>query len=276
MTASRAWDAPWRGSSRTMGEVLAERQGAVLHLTLSHPARRNALSLAMWQSLGAALQAASADASLRCVTIRGAAGHFAAGADIEEFPQVRASLQAVRRYHEDIIAPALDAIATCTHPTVALIEGVCVGGGLEIAAHCDVRLSCASARLGVPINRLGFPMAPDELSGLLALAGRALTLELLLEGRLLDAAEAYAKGLVARVVPEDTFAAEAALLVARIEGGAPLAARLNKALVRRLSAQVDPLGPAERAWAFSYADSRDHAEGVRAFLEHREPRFDGS
>ncbi|KAG0756719.1 hypothetical protein G6F22_020201 [Rhizopus arrhizus] len=98
----------------------------------------------------------------------------------------------VQRYHRDILAPALRAVAQCPHPVIAQIEGVCVGGGLEIASQCDLRIAGASARFGVPINRLGFPMAPDEMRGLLALAGRAATLAILLEGRVLPRPRAAA------------------------------------------------------------------------------------
>ena len=112
----------------------------------------------------------AADNALRCVIVRGEGGNFAAGADIREFPAERADMAGVQRYHREVLAPALAAVAACPHPVVAQIEGVCVGGGLEIASQCDLRIAGASARFGVPINRLGFPMAPDEMRGLIALA----------------------------------------------------------------------------------------------------------
>ncbi|MBN9115411.1 MAG: enoyl-CoA hydratase/isomerase family protein, partial [Pandoraea sp.] len=105
-------------------------------LTLSNPGKLNAISVAMWRALRAHLQALDEDARVRAIVIRGAKGHFAAGADIEEFPLERGSYDALRRYHGEVIGPTLDALAHCRHPSVALIEGVCVGGGLEIAAHC--------------------------------------------------------------------------------------------------------------------------------------------
>src|SRR5438445_1607465 len=155
------------------GTVAFAREGDVATVTLSHADKLNAISVAMWRALAQCFAALSADPSLRCVVVRGADGNFAAGADIAEFPGERGDAAALRRYHEAVIAPALAAIAGCLHPTLAMIEGVCVGGGLEIACHCDLRIAADDSRFGVPINRLGFPMAPGELTGLLALAGRA-------------------------------------------------------------------------------------------------------
>jgi len=257
------------------GSVTFDRDGAIAMVTLSHPGKLNAISAGMWAELAEGFARLSADDSLRCVVVRGAYGNFAAGADIAEFPLVRGDQAAVEHYHLRTIAPALAAIAGCTHPTVAMIEGVCVGGGLEIACHCDLRIAADNARFGVPINKLGFPMAPGELQGLLALAGRAVALEILLEGRVFDAAEAREKGLLTRVVPAATLEDETDAMVARIAAGAPLAARINKATIRRLSPQPEPLTAGELAAHFRYAGSRDHAEGVAAFIARRRPHFTG-
>lgn len=257
------------------GAVMFGRDGDIALVTLSNPGKLNAISVAMWRALADGFHRLAEDRSLRCVVVRGAEGNFAAGADIAEFPRVRADAHSVQAYHEHTLAPALDAIAQCPHPTLAAIEGVCVGGGLEIACHCDLRIAAADSRFGVPINRLGFPMAPGELQGLLALAGRAVTLEILLEGRVFGAAEARDKGLLTRVVPPGELAAEAMASARRIAAGAPLAARINKATIARLSPRPEPLTAAELAAHFAYAGSRDHAEGVEAFLARRPPRFQG-
>src|SRR5205085_2334861 len=124
------------------------------------------------------------------------------------------------------IAGTLQAILQCRHPTIAAIEGVCVGGGLELASVCDVRLAHPDSRFGIPINRLGFPLAPGEMIGLLQLVGRAVTLEILLEGRVFGAEEALHKRLVNRLC--DDVQAEAQKSAERIAAGAPLAARMNK------------------------------------------------
>lgn len=148
------------------------------------------------------------------------------------------------------------------------------GGGLEIASQCDLRIAGASARFGVPINRLGFPMAPDEMRGLLALAGRAATLAILLEGRVFGAEEALGLGLLTRIVPDDQVDEAARRSAGRIAQGAPLAARINKRLSARL-AQGGALTEDEYRDYFSYAESRDHKEGVRAFLAGVDPSFSG-
>jgi len=260
--------------SSSSGQVQLAREGALAWVTLSHPGRLNAITVAMWEQLRQVFESLSADDTVRCVIVRGAGGQFAAGADIREFPAVRGNLEQVRRYHQGVLAPALAAVAQCPHPVVAQIDGVCVGGGLEIACQCDVRIAGASARFGVPINRLGFPMAPDEMRGLLALAGRAATLAILLEGRVFDAAEAQALGLLTRIVPDAEVAAQARASAERIMRGAPLAARLNKRQSRRLLHDA-PLTEADYQDFFSYAGSRDHREGVDAFLAGRPPVFTG-
>ncbi|WP_066453037.1 enoyl-CoA hydratase/isomerase family protein [Castellaniella caeni] len=258
-----------------VGQVRLARAGAVATVLLDHPGRMNAITVSMWQALARVFQQLSADAAVRCVVVRGAGGHFAAGADIREFPHVRADAAGVAAYHRQVLAPALRAVAQCPHPVLAVIEGVCVGGGLEIASCCDLRLAQRGARFGAPINRLGFPMAPDELHGLLRLAGRAVALELLLEGRVFDADEALAKGLLTRVVEPEALEAECAEMVARLCAGAPQAARLNKWMIARLTADAAPLADAEWQHFFSYAASRDHQEGVQAFLAGRPPVFTG-
>ncbi len=261
-----------------MSEVLRDDRAldeGWVTLTLSNPARLNAISVAMWRSLREHVEALDADARVRAIVIRGAQGNFAAGADIEEFPAERGSYDALRRYHGEIIGPTLEALARCRHPSVALIEGVCVGGGLEIAAHCDLRIAGESARFGVPINRLGFPMAPGELRGVLALVGRAVALEILLEGRVFGATEAREKGLLTRVVADEAVEEAGRACARRLAAGAPLASQLNKWLIARLAPPVPPLSEAEWQQAFSYWDSQDHREGVAAFLEKRPPKFEG-
>lgn len=260
---------------RPGGRVLLDYEDSIAFVTLSHPGRLNAITVFMWRELTRIFTELSADEALRCVVLRGADGNFAAGADIREFPEQRADPAGVRHYHTGILAPALSAIASCVHPVLAQIEGVCVGGGLEIASQCDLRIAGAGARFGVPINRLGFPMAPDEMRGLLALAGRAATLEILLEGRVFAADEAMAKGLLTRVLPDTEVHADVMRCARRLAKGAPLAARINKQTVARLCASSDPLTEAELQNLFSYAQSRDHHEGVRAFLAGIEPVFTG-
>jgi len=252
--------------------------GTFATVTLSNPGKLNAINAAMWQNLRSTFEALSAQEELRCVIVRGADGNFAAGADIEEFPILRSTVAQGIHYHEEIIAPALHAIAACLHPTIAAIDGVCVGGGLEIACACDLRIAAPTARFGIPINRLGFPLAPRELSGLLRLIGKARTLEILLEGRVFEAAEALDKGLLTRLADDvHVAAAEAAQRVAR---GAPLAARANKQWIRRLAPEVatlnEQLSEQELQAAFAYLSSNDYREGVASFIAKRAPTFQGN
>jgi enoyl-CoA hydratase len=255
--------------------VTLSRDGAVATVTLNNPERLNALTKAMWTSLRDTMRELGADRDLRCIVLRGAGGKaFAAGADISEFAAERANRGQARAYGE-LIHEAMQAVGLCTHPTVALIEGACIGGGLEIAAMCDMRICGSSSRFGVPIGRLGLTMGYGELQGLLALAGRAVTLEILLEGRLLTADEAYAKGLVNRVVADDDVEREAYATAQRIAAGAPLVARWHKQYVERLTPRAD-LTAAEWDEGYACFDTADYREGVEAFLAKRKPRFQAS
>lgn len=151
--------------------ILLECADGIATITLHNPAKLNALNAAMWRGLSTALQQVSENAQVRCVILRGAGEDaFAAGGDIEEFLTVRATVDDALHYHEALVASALEAIRNCAVPTVAAIRGPCIGGGLEIAGCCDIRIAGESARFGAPINRLGFSMYPGEMAGLLALA----------------------------------------------------------------------------------------------------------
>lgn len=256
-----------------MSSIQVETSERIASVTLSNPGKLNALDVQAWFELRRVFDRLSADNELRCVILRGADGNFAAGADIEEFPVVRSTTEQGIRYHTEMIADTLHAISHCQHPTIAAIEGVCVGGGLELASVCDLRFAQPSSRFGIPINRLGFPLAPGEMTGLLQLVGKAGTLEILLEGRVFDAAEAMQKGLLHRIV--DDVPGEAWRSALRIAQGAPLAARMNKKLVRRLSPATEPLTEAEIRDAFSFLESADYREGVTSFLAKTKPAFTG-
>lgn len=253
------------------------RQGQIGTVTLSNPGKLNALSVSHWNGLrdimrSIALEAAQGS-TLRAIVLRGAEGNFAAGADISEFHTVRANSADGTQYHEETVKGALTAIAECPVPTVALIEGACVGGGLEIACSCDLRIAGESSRFGVPINRLGFPLAHSEMAGLLALVGKAVTLEILLEGRVFGAREAYEKGLLTRIVPDAEVEKDAYAAAERIAAGGPNAARANKRWVRRLSVAPAPLTADEVRDHFSFFDTDEYREGVRSFLAKTKPNF---
>lgn len=255
------------------GEILCTRDGASATVTLSNPGKLNAIDAAMWRQLEDCFVALDADTGLRCAIVRGADAAFAAGGDLAEFRDARADVDSALAYHEQV-GRALAAIAACRHPVVAAIVGPCVGGGLEIAAACDLRIAGENARFGAPINKLGFSMYPGELAGLLKLAGPAVVKEILLEGRLLTAREAYEKGLLTRVVADAAVMDEAAATAGRIAAGAPLVAGWHKQWIARLLDGTQ-LTENEKRASFAFLDSADYREGLAAFLEKRPPRFTG-
>ncbi len=256
--------------------ILLTREGDIATVAISNPGKLNALNVQMWLELAATMHALSDDDSLRCIVIRGAGDEaFAAGADIAEFATVRNSAEQARTYHRQHVYGALSAIDNCRHPTVAMIRGACAGGGLEIACLCDLRISGSSGRFGVPINRLGFPIAYEELAALLPLAGKAVMLEILLEGRMLDAGEALSKGLLTRVVDDSQLEAETCATAKRIAAGAPLVARWNKQRIRRLLALPAALEESEIDAGFDHMRTEDYRIGMDAFLAKTKPRFVG-
>ncbi|HLQ02631.1 MAG TPA: enoyl-CoA hydratase-related protein [Burkholderiales bacterium] len=255
-------------------EILLARDGAIATVTLNNPDKLNALGLASWKRLGEAMRELDADKSLRCIVIRGAGEKaFAAGADISEFETTRKNARVAKKYGE-VLERTMHALSACRHPTVAMIHGVCVGGGLEIASQCDLRICGASSRFGIPINKLGLVVGYGEMQGLIDLVGRAVALEILLEGRVFGAQEAKDKGLVNRVVPDDKVEEESTTAARRIADGAPLVARWHKKFARRL-AQARPLARAERDEAYACFDTEDFKIGVKAFLAKQKPEFKG-
>ncbi len=265
------------------GRVDLHVDGQLATVTLDSPGKLNAISVAMWQQLAQAfsqivefgLRSEPTRGAIRVVVVRGAGGNFAAGADIDEFERVRHDPSSGRKYHLETIGNALRAVDACPVPLIAAIEGVCVGGGLEIASVCDIRLAADNGRFGVPIGRLGFPLALPELVPLLRLVGPAVAAELLLESRILTSDEALARGLVTRVVPAASFETELQLCISHIVAGSPLAARQNKANIRRFQSRGLDYTQHELDESFAFLDSHDYHEGVRAFLAKRRPDFTG-
>ena len=254
--------------------VLVERAGPIATVVLNRPDKLNALTKPMWQRLGDVFHELDADESLRCIVLRGAGDKaFAPGNDIAEFGTERSNVEQARAYGA-VMARTIEAIARCRHPVVAQIHGICVGGGLEIAGLADLRICGTGSRFGAPITRLGLVMAYAEIGALIRLAGEAVALEILLEGRVFDAHEALAKGLVTRVVADDQVEAEARATAQRIADGAPLAARWHKRFARRLRNPA-PLSAAEIDEGFACYGSEDFRIGVQAFLAKTKPEFKG-
>lgn len=253
--------------------VLVERSGAIATVTLNRPERLNALNRAMWTGLTSAFHELDRDDQVRCIVVGGAGRAFAAGADITEFASERHTVEQAREYGA-VEHRAVMAVADCRHPTVARIHGPCVGGGLEIAVACDIRICGRSSRFGVPINRLGLTMQYPELEFFIRAIGRAAALELLLEGAVVDAERALALGLVNRVVPDDHVEREAYASAERIAEGAPLVNRWHKRFVRRLD-RGGPLTEEELDEAFDAFATEDYRIGYQAFLAKQQPKFKG-
>lgn len=254
--------------------ILVERTDPIATVVLNRPEKLNALTKPMWQRLGDTFSKLSADDGVRCVVVRGAgAKAFSPGNDIAEFETERANVEQARAYGQ-VMGRTLNALRDCPHPTVALIKGICVGGGLEIAALCDLRICGESSRFGVPINRLGLVMAYPEIQGLLALVRPQVTLELLLEARIFGAAEAKEKELVNRVVADDRVEEEAYATARRIAAGAPLVNRWHKMFIRRL-ADPTPLSDAELDEGYACFGTEDFQIGYKAFLAKTTPQFKG-
>ena len=255
-----------------MSSIELDIKDQIATLTLNNPGKLNAIDLGMWRQISENMARLSVDRGIRCIVIRGAGQDaFAAGGDLEEFVTARSTLEQAVHYHGEVAA-ALNAIADCPHPTIALIRGACIGGGLEIAGACDLRIAGENAKFGSPINKLGFSMYPGEMEGLLRLAGPAVLKEILLEGRILSASEALQKGLLTRVVPDERVEDEAYASARRIGQGAPLVAGWHKQWISRLL-DGRPLTDEEKAASFAFLETEDYKEGLAAFLEKRRPAF---
>lgn len=266
---------PEAAPTNSAGVVLVERAGSCATVVLNRPEKLNALNAEMWRRVGEAFGALDKDESVRCVVLRGA-GEKAVGpgADITEFATLRSNAEQGAVYG-GLMHTAMHAIRDCRHPVVARIQGLCVGGALELALMCDIRVAAASSRFGVPINKLGLVMAYPEVEALVGLVGPSVALEILYEARVFGADEALAKGLVNRIVPDAELDKEVAATVERISAGAPLVNRWHKKFVYRVAGDPAPLTPAEQKDGFACFDTADYKEGVRAFLAKETPKFEG-
>ncbi|HEY7611196.1 MAG TPA: enoyl-CoA hydratase-related protein [Alphaproteobacteria bacterium] len=254
--------------------ILVSREGAIATLVLNRPDKLNALTKPMWRRLGESVAALAADDGVRCIVLRGAGDKaFSPGNDISEFETERSNPAQAKAYGK-LMHAALDALRDCRAPTVAAIQGICVGGGMEIAALCDLRICGRGARFGAPIKNLGLVMAYPEIGALIDLVGGTVALEILLEGRIFGAEEAKDKGIVTRVVDDGTVIDEAYAAARRIAEGAPLVARWHKKFARRL-ADPRPLSQAELDEGYACFGTEDFRIGYKAFLAKTKPEFKG-
>lgn len=261
-------------ASSAEGKVSIVRAGAIATVILDREDKLNALTRDMWQALGTAIDELGTERDLRCIVLRGAGERaFSPGNDIGEFAHQRSNRTQARDYGR-VMHATLSSLAACEIPLIARIHGICVGGGLEIAACCDLRICGEGSRFGAPVRNLGLVMAHVEMAPLVRLVGPSVALEILLEGRIFDAAEALRVGLVSRVVADPGVGAEVDAAAARIAEGAPQVARWHKKFARRL-ADPAPLSPAEIDEAFECFDTEDFRIGCAAFLAKTKPRFNG-
>lgn len=255
-----------------MADIEVTRAGVTAQVVLNRPDKRNALNLAMWRLLAEVFAGLDADRDLRCVVVRGAGGNFAAGADLAEFAVQRATTDQAESYGRAML-DALTAIRDCPHPTIAAIDGLCVGGGLEVALMCDLRLAAAGSRFGIPIQKVGVAMPYPELAMLTGMLGAATMLELLLEAQLHDATWAERRGVVTRVAAD--LDGELAAAIGRITAGSPMSHRHHKRLVHRAATDNLTVDPEIVRLSYGAVETSDYREGLRAFLERRAANFTG-
>lgn len=256
--------------------IVAEVDGAIGWLRINNPERHNAISLQMWQGLADASAAFDADDAVRVVVIHGVGGRsFAAGADISEFEQQRADAQQKQRYGE-VAARGYDGLARLSKPLIAMIQGYCIGGGMAIALHADVRFAAEGSRFGIPAARLGLGYEYPGLAALARLVGPSTAKDLLYSARQLDAAEALRVGLVNFVCAAGEIEGRVRDYAVAVAANAPLTIRAAKAAMRvfeRYSQRDD--AQAVDALVNRCFDSDDYREGRQAFMEKRPPRFKG-
>ena len=257
-------------------KILAEVDGGIGWLTFNNPARRNAMSLEMWQGVGDAVEAFQHDPAVRVVVMKGAGGRaFVSGADISRFEDERATAEAVRHYNAttERVYAGLQAFAK---PTLAMIRGYCIGGGVALAVCCDLRIFDEGARFAIPAAKLGLGYRYGGIKRLVDLIGPAFAKEILFTARQFSAAEAAAMGLVNRVVPEAELDAYVADYAQTIAGNAPLTVAAAKAVVGEIVKDPEErdIERCDRLVAACFA-SQDYVEGRRAFMEKRKPVFTG-
>lgn len=253
---------------------LDEPAEAVARLTIVNPGKRNALDQEILDAIASTLPELDA----RCVLLTGSDGMFSAGYDIGDMPQDTFAQEAEKLVAHPFAA-AIEALEDHPYPTVAALNGHAIGGGLEVAVSCDLRIAAAGIRVGMPPGKLGLVYSHTGVQKFLDVVGAARTRELFLVGRNVEVEAAAAWGLVNRVVEPDALEAEALALAGEIAGNAPLSLSGNKRVIRELLAARGALAPDVEAELVELRRacfvSDDFQEGVRAFAEKRRPRWRG-
>ena len=251
---------------------LNKKNNHLVEVIINRAEKLNAMTKPMWIELGKVFKKLSKNKNLRCIIIRGEGGKsFSPGNDIGEFKKERSSSKLAKSYGK-YLHGTLGAIFNCPIPTVALIEGICVGGGLEIASCCDLRICGKSSRFGIPIKRLGLTMAGKELEVLLSVVSYSTAMEILFEGRVFSAQEALEKRLVNKVVDDKDVAKEVYKSAELICEGAPKVARWHKQFARnilkhgKVTEKINNLG-------YKCYDTDDFKIGYKSFLDKTKPKF---
>lgn len=248
------------------------REGARATIVIDRPAKKNAIDEAAWRAFCDVSAEATADPEVSVVVVRGAGGVFSAGADIAEFVALTSATQERRDAFADAVRGGEEAVADIPLPTIAAIEGVCVGGGCQIALACDIRIAAHGARFGVTPAKLGIVYPVGSTRRLVAAVGRSAAKSLLFTGKLISCDEALAIGMVDKVVPADALAAEIDAIASAIAANSRYSLTVSKRTVDALDDDAPDLGALEALWRGGFA-GEDLAEGARAFLEKRAPRF---
>lgn len=260
--------------SAVSGRVLADVTDNIAWVTMSNPAKRNALSTSMMASLDVILRGLDGDSTVKVIVVRGEGTEaFAAGADISEFEGQQASAQA-RRLAEDTVASLFGGLATLSTPLIAMINGHCIGAGMAVALAADLRIATKDARFSIPAARLGIGYPVALVRALVHTVGPAHAADLLFTGRAMSACEADTTGLVNRVVAGADLETECLALASVIAANAPLSIRAAKAAIRS-TGQPDRLNQAEELTR-ACINSADAVEGQRAFMQKRSPKFIGA
>jgi enoyl-CoA hydratase/carnithine racemase len=256
--------------------MIAEIDPPIGWLVFNNPARRNAVSLDMWQAIPQILDAYERDPAVRVIVLKGAGDKaFVSGADISEFEQNRSSPEAVARY-EEIGNTAQSRILNASKPTIAMIHGFCMGGGVGVALACDLRIAAAGAQFGIPAAKLGIGYRLSGVMRLIELVGPAFAKEIFYTARRFTAAEAHGMGLVNRVLPEAELEGFVRSYCAMIGENAPLSLAATKGIIAELSKLPDEVDRARCEELVRHCfESEDYIEGRRAFMEKRKPQFRG-